>query len=45
VLPVHVRDGALEDTVKIFTMLMGKGEASSRREWMEAKGDSVEADV
>jgi hypothetical protein len=24
---------------------MGKGEAASRREWMEAKGDTVEADV
>ncbi len=29
----------------LFTMLMGKGEAASRREWMEAKGDTVEADV
>lgn len=45
VLPVRVRDGATEDTLKMFTMLMGKGEASSRREWMEAKGDTVEADV
>ena len=45
VLPVRVRDGALDDTLKVFTMLMGKGEASSRREWMEAKGDTVEADV
>jgi topoisomerase-4 subunit B len=35
----------MADTLKTFTMLMGKGEASSRREWMEAKGDSVEADV
>jgi topoisomerase-4 subunit B len=45
VLPVRVRPGAAEDTVKLFTMLMGKGEAASRREWMEAKGDTVEADV
>lgn len=45
VLPVRVREGAIEDTLKMFTMLMGKGEASSRREWMEAKGDTVEADV
>ena len=45
VLPVRVRDGALDDTLKVFTMLMGKGEAASRREWMEAKGDTVEADV
>ena len=41
----HTIEGAREETVKVFTMLMGKGEASSRREWMEAKGDTVEADV
>ncbi|MEY3201832.1 MAG: topoisomerase beta subunit [Pseudomonadota bacterium] len=45
VLPVRVRREALEETHKMFTMLMGKGEAASRREWMEEKGDTVEADV
>ena len=45
VLPVKVRPGALESTLKMFTLLMGKGEASGRRAWMEEKGDSVEADV
>ena len=45
VLPVKVRAGALDDTLKMFTLLMGKGEASGRRAWMEEKGDSVEADV
>ena len=45
VLPVRVRDGAMEETLRMFTLLMGKGEASSRRAWMEQKGDSVEADV
>ena len=45
VLPVRVRDGASDETLKTFTLLMGKGEAASRREWMEAKGDTVEADV
>ena len=45
VLPVRVRPDAMDDTIRMFTMLMGKGEASSRREWMEAKGDTVEADV
>ncbi|AQR64033.1 DNA topoisomerase IV subunit B [Aquaspirillum sp. LM1] len=39
VLPSH--DG----TDATFTMLMGKGEAASRRAWMEEKGNSVEADV
>ena len=45
VLPVHVRPEAFEDTLKMFTLLMGKGEASGRRAWMEEKGDSVEAAV
>ncbi len=45
VLPLFVRAGAHDDTRKVFTMLMAKGEAASRREWMEAKGDTVEADV
>ena len=45
VLPVRVRASAIEETLKMFNMLMGKGEASSRREWMEEKGDTVEADV
>ena len=45
VLPVHVRPGAFDETLKMFTLLMGKGEASGRRAWMEEKGDSVEADV
>ena len=45
VLPVKVRCGALQDTLKMFTLLMGKGEASGRRAWMEEKGDSVEADI
>ncbi|MBW7859824.1 MAG: type IIA DNA topoisomerase subunit B [Rhodocyclaceae bacterium] len=45
VLPVRVRSGAMDDTLRMFTLLMGKGEASGRRAWMEEKGDSVEADV
>ncbi|MFN3985959.1 MAG: DNA topoisomerase IV subunit B [Rhodocyclaceae bacterium] len=45
VLPVRVRNGAMDDTLRMFTLLMGKGEASSRRAWMEEKGDTVEADV
>jgi len=28
-----------------FTLLMGKGEAAGRREWMEREGNSVEADL
>ncbi len=45
VLPVQVRPDAMEDTIRLFTLLMGKGEASGRRAWMEEKGDSVEADI
>ncbi len=45
VLPVHVRPEAFDDTLRMFTLLMGKGEASGRRAWMEEKCDSVEADV
>ncbi|HEY3359938.1 MAG TPA: DNA topoisomerase IV subunit B, partial [Polyangia bacterium] len=45
VLPVQVRGDGLADTLKMFTLLMGKGEASGRRAWMEEKGDSVDADV
>jgi len=45
VLPVHVRPGAVAATLRMFTLLMGKGEASGRRAWMEDKGDTVEADI
>jgi len=45
VLPVQVRAEALDDTLRMFTLLMGKGEASNRRAWMEAKGDTVDADL
>ncbi len=45
VLPVAVRPGAEEDTLRMFTLLMAKGEAAGRRGWMEEKGNLVEADV
>ena len=45
VLPVRIRDDAMPETRRTFTLLMGKGEAAGRRAWMEAKGDTVEADV
>ena len=32
-------------TVARMTMLMGKGEAASRRSWLEEKGNEVEADI
>ncbi|CAG0934898.1 MAG: DNA topoisomerase 4 subunit B [Rhodocyclaceae bacterium] len=45
VLPVVLREGAEEETKKMFTLLMAKGESAGRRGWMEEKGNLVEADV
>jgi topoisomerase-4 subunit B len=45
VLPVVLREGAEEETKKMFTLLMAKGESAGRRGWMEEKGNEVEADV
>ncbi|MGC3965094.1 MAG: DNA topoisomerase IV subunit B [Rhodocyclaceae bacterium] len=43
VLPVTLEDVSSART--LFDLLMGKGEASGRRAWMEAKGNLVEADL
>jgi len=45
VLPVTDLAAARENTMKLFNLLMGKGEASSRRIWMEANGHLIEADI
>ena len=45
VLPVTIEQGVDAATLALFDLLMGKGEASSRRAWMEAKGNLVEADL
>ena len=42
---VQVRPGAMQTTRDMFIMLMGKGEASSRRSWMEVKGNEAEVDI
>jgi topoisomerase-4 subunit B len=44
-LPVEVGTLGVEATVARMTMLMGKGEAASRRSWLEEKGNEVEADI
>lgn len=44
-LQVQIPDGAHEETHGIFVKLMGKGEAASRRAWMEAEGDTAEVDI
>ncbi|HWV18324.1 MAG TPA: DNA topoisomerase IV subunit B [Rhodocyclaceae bacterium] len=45
VLPVLERNGRRDNTIELFNLLMGKGEASGRRAWMEANGHTVDADV
>ncbi|MDP2829052.1 MAG: DNA topoisomerase IV subunit B [Sulfuricellaceae bacterium] len=44
-LPLFLPDGAMDEAIRMFTLLMGKGEAAGRRGWMESKGDLVEADI
>ncbi|QEY26963.1 DNA topoisomerase IV subunit B [Neisseria zalophi] len=44
-LQVKIPVTAHEQTQHIFTKLMGKGEAASRRAWMEAEGDTAEVDI
>jgi len=43
--PIALGDLDYEATVARMTMLMGKGEAASRRSWLEEKGNEVEADI
>jgi topoisomerase-4 subunit B len=38
-------DAIEDDTRRIMTMLMGKGEASSRRAWLEENGNLAEGDI
>ncbi len=45
VLPVTIEVERNAYTSNLFDLLMGKGEASSRRAWMELKGNLVEADL
>lgn len=44
-LQVQIPDSDHEATQSIFVKLMGKGEAASRRAWMEAEGDTAEVDI
>jgi topoisomerase IV subunit B len=43
--PIALGELDFEKTVARMTMLMGKGEAASRRSWLEEKGNEVEADI
>ncbi|QBP50847.1 DNA topoisomerase IV subunit B [Burkholderia pseudomallei] len=44
-MPVALGELDFEATVARMTMLMGKGEAAARRNWLEEKGNEVEADI
>ena len=44
-LPVSVGDVGRLGTVERFTMMMGKGEAASRRAWLEERGNEAEVDI
>jgi len=44
-LPVQVEDVALDADRSVFNMMMGKENASQRREWMEMYGNLVDADI
>ena len=44
-LQVSIPDLERHDTENIFIKLMGKGEAASRRAWMEREGDQAELDI
>ena len=44
-LPVSLGELGESNTTQLFTMLMGKGEASARRSWLEEKGNLVEVDI
>jgi topoisomerase-4 subunit B len=45
VFPVRVQREHAVDTMQVFTKLMGKTEAASRREWMEQSGNTVDVDI
>lgn len=44
-LPVRLGESGEEGTTRMFSMLMGKGEAAQRRAWLEEKGDLAEVDI
>lgn len=44
-IQVRLPENEVEGAHKMFDMLMAKNEASARKEWMERRGNDVEADV
>ncbi len=45
VVPVRVAPEHAADAIQVFTKLMGKTEAASRRQWMEQYGNAVDVDI
>ena len=45
VMPVRVELDQTDDALQVFTRLMGKAEAASRRDLMERYGNAVEVDI
>jgi len=44
-LPVTLGAWTEDETIKTMDMLMGKSESGARREWLEERGNEVEADI
>ena len=44
-LPVSLGEMSENDTIKTMDMLMGKSESGARRDWLEERGNEVEADI
>ena len=42
---VRMPEGEVNNSHEMFDMLMAKGESASRKEWIERRGNDVEADV
>ena len=42
---VRVEESEIDESVSLFDMLMSKGSAAARRDWMEKRGNEVDADV
>ncbi|MGN2393108.1 DNA topoisomerase IV subunit B [Pelomicrobium sp. G1] len=45
VLPVSLAGAELQESLSVFNMMMARENAAQRREWMEAYGNLVEADI
>jgi topoisomerase-4 subunit B len=44
-LPVTLGALSEQDTFNTMDMLMGKSESGARRDWLEERGNEVEADI